>query len=122
MIALAFVLLCAAALLGLVLAVGHIRGRSAPRHPSAAVLHGALGAASLAFVFAALDRGLPRRGMGTAGFAPLSAALLLAALLLGLSFVWRTWRGRSLAGGLIGAHAGLAIAALVVLLALLALG
>jgi hypothetical protein len=123
MLTLAFYLLCLAALVGLGLAFGHLSGRAAERpHPAIAAVHGALGAASLAFVLAALARGLPQNGMGTAGFGRLSAVLLMPVLLLGLGFGWRSWHGRRLPGALLGAHAGLAIAALLVLLAVLVLG
>jgi hypothetical protein len=60
--------------------------------------------------------------MGTAGFGDVSAALLVFALLLGLVIGRAAWRGRRPAGALIGAHAGAAVAGLVVLLALIALG
>jgi hypothetical protein len=114
---LAFGLLCAAAALGGGLWLVYLQGRALP--PRIAALHGIIGAAGLALLTAALSRGLPSSGMGTAGFAPTAALLLAPALALGLSFALR--RGRP-NGALVGAHAGLAIAALVLLLSLVALG
>ncbi|MGC2524752.1 MAG: hypothetical protein WA417_19290, partial [Stellaceae bacterium] len=67
-------------------------------------------------------RGGGRPHMGTAGFRTTSAALLAAALLLGLVMARAAWRRRRPAGMLVGAHAGFAIAGLVLLLALLVLG
>ncbi len=59
---------------------------------------------------------------GPAGFGRISAALLALALVLGLGIAWASWRGQRPAGALVGAHAAVAIAGLVVLWALLALG
>jgi hypothetical protein len=113
---LAFGLLCAAAAIGGGLAVVYLRDRPTPQ--ALAALHGILGAASLALLLAAMRRGLPAHGMGTAGFGPTAAALLALALTLGFFFALRRRRP---AGALVGAHAGVAIAALVLLLTLVAL-
>jgi hypothetical protein len=123
---LAFVILCAAALIGLGLAVRYMRGPTArPARPtigSIPAVHGAVGAAGLAVLLAALGRPRPPAAMGTAGFAATSAALLGLALFLGFFIAATIWRGRRPAGALIGAHAGFAIAGLVVLLARIVLG
>jgi hypothetical protein len=123
---LAFAILCAAALIGLGLAVRYMRGATArPARPTIAsipAVHGAVGAAGLAVLLATLGRPRPPTAMGTAGFGATSAALLGLALLLGLFIAATIWRGRRPAGALIGAHAGFAIAGLVVLLALIVLG
>lgn len=120
---LAFCILCAAAALGLGLAFVHLRGPQGwTPHPAVAAVHGALGAAALVVLLAALARPRPQSAMGTAGFRTTSAALLAAALLLGLVMARAAWRRRRPAGMLVGAHAGFAIAGLVLLLALLVLG
>ena len=117
MLQLAFGLLCVAAASGGGLAIVYLRGRRLP--PWTAALHGFLGAASLGMLLRAWHRGLPSHGMGTTGFGQTASVLLALALALGLSFALR--RGRP-AGALVGSHAALAIAALVLLLALVALG
>lgn len=121
-IELALAILCIAALIGAALAVGYLR-RPAARIAGRALPtgHGALGAAGLAVLLVALGRGLPRSVMGIAGFGRTSAALLALALVLGLGIAWAAWRGRRPAGALVGAHAAVAIAGLVVLWALVAL-
>lgn len=122
-IELALAILCVAALIGAALALGYMR-RPAARtaHPALPACHGVVGAAGLAVLLAALGRGLPRRAMGTGGFGRISAALLALALVFGLGIAWASWRGQRPAGALVGAHAAVAIAGLVVLWALLALG
>ena len=123
---LAFVILCAAALIGLGLAMRYLRGltarRARPTIGSIPAVHGAVGAAGLAVLLAARARPRPPTEMGTAGFGATSAALLGLALVLGLFIAAAMWRGRRPAGVLVGAHAGFAIAGLVVLLALIVLG
>jgi hypothetical protein len=105
-----------------VLAIGHLAGASAWPMPAALPpLHGVFGAAGLAALILALRRGLPASSLGTAGFGPSAAALLGLALALGLVMIAPAWRRRRRPGALVGAHAGLAIAGLVVLLALVAL-
>jgi uncharacterized iron-regulated membrane protein len=59
--------------------------------------------------------------MGTARFGPLAALLLGLALALGLVLARAAWRRRQPAAILVASHAGLAIAGLVLLLALVAL-
>ncbi len=123
MIALAFVILCAGTLIGLGLALVYLRGPGArPPHRAVPALHGAVGAAGLVVLLAALSRPQPHSVMGTAGFGGASAALLVFALLLGLAIGRAAWRGRRPAGALVGAHAGVALASLVLLLALIVLG
>jgi hypothetical protein len=123
MIELAFGVLCAAALIGLGLALVYLQGRAAkPPHPAVAALHGVVGATSLVILLAALSRPQPHDVMGAAGFGGVSAALLVLALVLGLAIGTAAWRGRRPSGALVGAHAGFAVAALVMMLALIALG
>ena len=117
MLRFAFGLLCAAAVIGGGLAVVYLNRR--PRPPLIAALHGWLGAASLGLLLAVLRRGLPSGGMGTSGFGQTAAVLLGLTLALGLGF---SLARRRPAGALVGAHAGLAIAALVLVLTLVALG
>jgi len=123
MLALALALLCAAAAVGAGMAVRYLRGRAAK--PPAAVTraaHATLGASSLAALLLALSRGLPPTHMGTGGFAVTTAVLLGLALLFGLRLAILSWRRRRPSEGLVGTHAGFAVAALVLLLALVSLG
>jgi hypothetical protein len=124
MLVLAFVLLCAAAAIGGGLAVLYLRRPQAKPAPPAPVLatHAALGAASLAVLLVALGRGLPPTGIGAAGLGPTAAALLAMALAIGLLLAHASWRRRRPGEMLVGLHAGLAVAGLVVLLALIATG
>jgi hypothetical protein len=122
MLTLAFALLCGAALLGAALAIRYVAGTAALPLPAALPpLHGVLGTAGLAALILALRRGMPWSSLGTAGFGPSAAALLGLALTLGLVTIAAAWRRRRPPGVLVGAHAGLAIAGLVMLLTLLAL-
>jgi hypothetical protein len=119
----AFALLCAAAAIGCGLLVYFLRepgSRAPPRAIPA--LHGLIGTASLAVLLTAIQHHPPTpHGMGTQGFGRLAALLLALVFLLGLSFVGRSWRRQRPRGVLVGTHAGLAIAAFVVLLALIVL-
>lgn len=120
---LAFGILCVTALLGLALAISYLRGSSVrSRRAAVAALHGAAGAAGLAVLLAGLSAAPPQDAMGTAQFGKIGAALFAAALALGLAIAWAAWRQRRAPSALVGAHAGLAIAGLVVLMALVALG
>lgn len=122
MLTLAFALLCGAALFGAALAIRYLAGTGAKPPPAALPpVHGTLGAAGLAVLILALRRGLPESSLDTAGFGPIAAALLGSALALGLATAPAAWRQRRPAGTLVGAHAGLAIAGLVMLLTLVAL-
>jgi hypothetical protein len=122
MLTLALALLCIASLIGSGLAVLYIRETRANPPPAAlAIGHGALGAASLAVLVLALRRGLPPSDMGTAGFGPIAGGLLALAFGCGLLLAYAAWRQRRPAGALVGTHAGLAIAALALLLTLVAL-
>ncbi len=121
MLDLAFLILCAAALIGGALAIAHMRGPQAkPPHRAVPLVHGILGGASFGVLIAALRRGLPQTGMGTSGFGVIAAGLLGLALVLGLA-LGLAWRYRRPPGALVGAHASLAIAGFVVLLTLIAL-
>ena len=118
----AFVLLCAAALAGGVLATRFLRADSGGVPPRAlATGHAALGVAALGVLLLALRRGLPHTGMGTAGFAPIAAGLLALALAFGLVLAHAAWRRRRPAGVVVAIHAGLAVSGLALLLALVAL-
>lgn len=122
MLTLALSLLCGAALLGAALAIRYVAGAAALPLPAALPpLHGVLGVAGLAALILALRRGLPESNLGTAEFGRSAAALLGLALALGLVTIAAAWRRRRPAGALVGAHAGLAIAGLVMLLTLVAL-
>ncbi|HUC11006.1 MAG TPA: hypothetical protein VL985_11365 [Stellaceae bacterium] len=117
MLIFAFVVLCAAVLIGAPLALV-----PQPPHRALPVLHGAAGAASLGILVAAITHSSTRAAMGTAGFDRISAALLGGTLLLGLLIAARGWRGRRPNAALIGAHASVAVAGLTLLLAVIALG
>jgi len=122
MLTLAFALLCGAALVGAALAIGYLAAKSAvPISAALPAVHALLGTTGLAVLILALRGGLPRSDRGTAGFGPIAAGLLGLALALGVVLAQATWRRRRPAGPLVGAHAGLAIAGLVMLLALVAL-
>ncbi|HVB14968.1 MAG TPA: hypothetical protein VNF04_00385 [Stellaceae bacterium] len=122
MLDLAFGLLCGAALIGTGLAILYLKGASA-KPPAVFVLvaHAALGAASLVVLIAALGRGLPQTGMGTAGFGRVAGVLLTLALAAGLALAYAARQRRRPSELLVGTHAGFAIAGFVVLLTLLAL-
>ena len=123
MLDLAFAILCAAVLSGSALAILYARGAQPwLPHRAAPPIHGALGAAGLAALIAALLHGMPPSHMGTGGFAPLAAGLLAAAFCLGLALAFLSWRRGRSAGALVGTHASLAVAGFVLLLAFLALG
>ncbi len=122
MLALAFGLLCAASAIGAGLAILYIQGpRVKPAPAAVPIAHAALGAASLLVLSLTLRRGLPQTGMGTAGFGVMAGGLLVLVLALGLTLAYSAWRRRP-AAMLVGTHASLAIAALVLLLTLIALG
>jgi cytochrome c oxidase assembly factor CtaG len=117
MLTAAFILLLLAVLLGSLLAVLDMRsGAATPLWPLAA-LHGI--AALAGFVCLALALRGPVRGLdqGTASFGMISAWLLAAAALLGLSLLTARLRRRRLSGTLIGVHATLAVSGFVVLTA-----
>lgn len=121
MLDLAFLLLCAAVLVGLGLAVAYLRGPQAKPPPRALpFVHGTLGGASLAALIAALRQGLPPTGMGTSGFGMIGAGLLGLALAFGLALGLQGRYHRP-PGAVVGVHASLAIAGFVVLLTLFAL-
>ncbi|HEV2160928.1 MAG TPA: hypothetical protein VGR52_01650 [Stellaceae bacterium] len=125
MLQLAFAVLAAAALFGAGLAVRylHLRGPSAPRLPQALPLaHGSLGVAGLILLIAVLRRGLPSTDNGTVGFGLIAAGFFSLALVLGLLIAALAWRGRRPGGLVVGTHASVAIAGVVVLAALVALG
>jgi hypothetical protein len=116
-----FGLVAAAALLGTVLALLHLRpaGRTPPWPLGA--LHGAIGAGGLAALLLALQG--PARGVafGVGPFGTFSAALLSLALLAGLILLGTLWLGRR-AGFFIAVHATLAVAGFAILAAYTMLG
>lgn len=122
MLALAFALVCAAALVGSGLAIVYANGPT-DRTPRSAirVAHAMLGAGGLAVLLFALWRGPPPAGMGIAGFGVITGCLLALTLGVGLLLARASWRRRRPAAVLVGAHASLAVAGLVMLLALVAL-
>jgi hypothetical protein len=122
MLTLALVMLCAAALIGAILAVVYMRETETSLHWALPALHGLVGAASLAILLAAIPDLPKQTKMGTNGFAGASATLLACALVLGLSIAATVWRRRRPNGAVISVHAGFAIAGLALLLALVALG
>lgn len=116
-------ILAAAAAIGAVLAIPFLRGKEARRLPwLAALVHGGIGVTGLAVLSAALWQGLPASGMGTGGFGPAAACFLAVALVLGLAIALASWRRRRPAGTLVAIHAGVAIAGVVLLWALVSLG
>lgn len=122
MLQLAFAVLAVAALFGAGLAVLYLRGPSAPRLPQALRLaHGSLGVTGLILLIVVLRRGLPSTDNGTAGFGLIAAGFFGLALVLGLLIAVISWRGRRPGGLVVGAHASIAIAGVVVLAALVAL-
>ena len=112
MLELAIVVFALAALGGLVMAIGHFRGRTPPK-PALAALHGVAAAAGLLILLLAVIN------IGTGG-APTVALVLFGLAALG-GFVLLSFhlRGRPLPGGLVGAHGLLAVAAFLVLLSAL---
>jgi len=122
MLNLAFGLLCATAVIGTVLAILYARGPAAKSLPLIVpAAHGALGAASLIVLVLVLRRGLQQNGMGTAGFGVIAGGLLALALFVGMLLARAAWQRRRPHAMLVGAHASLAVAGLVMLLALVAL-
>jgi len=123
MLRVAFDVLIAAAAMGGGLAVLYLRGAGATTpHPALPLAHGALGAFGLALLVAVLRRGLPPAVDGTSGFGIIAAAFLGLTLALGLLIAFAQWRGRRPGGLLVATHASLAIAGVVVLATLVALG
>ncbi len=116
-----FGLVAAAALLGTVLALLHLRpaGRTPPWPLGA--LHGAIGAGGLAALLVALEG--PPRGVafGVGPFGTFSAALLALALLAGLLLLGALRLGRR-SGFVIAVHAALAVTGLAILAAYTLLG
>jgi hypothetical protein len=120
MLLLAFVVLSAVVVAGIVLALLHLRG--VRPHRVVGALHGLAGAAGLAVLLLAL-RGPPRGVLsGVESFGDVAAVVGVAALVAGLGIVVmarRSWGG---VGLVIGVHATLAVTGYVVLLAYVSLG
>lgn len=117
----AFGLVAAAVLLGILLALLHLRsaGRSPPWPIGA--LHGLIGASGLGALLIAL-RGPPRGvAFGVGPFGVFAAGLLVLALLAGLG-VATALRLRRRPGTLIAAHAMLAVTGFVILASYTLLG
>ena len=123
MLHIAFAVLAMAALVGAGLAVLYVRGPAAMRpHLAVPFVHGALGVVGLGLLIAVLRHVLPQADNGTGGFGAVAAALFALALAFGLLIARAGWRGRRPGGVVVASHASLAIAGLVVLLTLVALG
>lgn len=119
-----FGLVAAAALLGTVLALLHLRPAGpTPRRPPwpLGALHGAIGAGGLASLVVALQGPLRGVAFGVGPFGLFSAALLTLALLAGL-FLLGTLRLGRRSGFFIAVHAALAVTGLVILAAYTLLG
>ncbi|MGH7069275.1 MAG: hypothetical protein ACREFO_04595 [Acetobacteraceae bacterium] len=116
MLELSFAVLLLAVVLGVVLALLHLRpGRASPPWPFG-TLHGVIAATGFGLLLASL--GGPVRGLtnGTAQFGVFAAALFASALLAGLGLLALLRAGRR-PGFLIALHAGLAVTGFVVLAA-----
>ena len=120
-IALVFLLLTAT--LGGYLSIGYLRGTPPPAAGwMLGLVHGVVGAAGLLELVIGLDRHPPPASAGVAGFGVGAEALLGLAILLGLLVIMAAWRGKRLSGVVIGAHASVAITAIVLVSAIVALG
>lgn len=109
MLTLALVLFALAALGGLVMAIGHFRGRTPPR-PAIAAAHGVLAAAALVVLVLAV------MSIGAGGAPALALVLFLLAALGGFALLGFHLRGKPLPGALVGAHGLVAVVAFLVLL------
>lgn len=118
-----FVILLAAALIGIVLAALHLgAGRSVAIPWPAWMLHGTLGVAGFAALLLGL-RGPPRGvAMGVGGFGRVAAVLLALALLAGAPILFGRLRRRPISVLTLGLHATLAIGGVVVLSAYALMG
>lgn len=119
----AFVVLSTAILLGIVLAVLHLRseGAAVPPWPLAGI-HGLLAIGGFGCLLLAL-RGPPRGlGTGTASFGMIAAALVALAALAGGGMLVTHLLKRRLPGMLIGIHATFAVSGLVILATYIFLG
>ncbi len=118
MFSLALLLLTGTAMLGSAAAVLFLNGKAAAlRLRVVAPLHGLLGGAGLIVLLLAL-RGPPRgEGLGVAGFGQIAAVLLGMALLLGGTILLRRLLNRHLTDLIVGLHATIAIAGIVILAA-----
>jgi hypothetical protein len=127
MLNVAFGFVAVAASLGAYLALGFMRETRAAKAAAGQVpaalrglglIHGSLGGAGLLVLVAALRAGVVRPAVGFAGFGQVAAWLLGIALLLGLAILGMAQARRGRVSLLLAAHATLAIAGVVVLLAL----
>jgi hypothetical protein len=121
MLSAAFYLLSAAVVLGITLAMLHMRGGWRPPWVLGPV-HGLLGVAGLGALLLAL-RGPPRGQLtGVGPFGAIAAVLAGIAILAGLGVAVAVRRGRGTGGFVIAVHATLAITAYVVFAAYFSLG
>ena len=121
MLSTAFYLVSLAVVLGVVLALLHMRGGMRP-HWVAGVTHGGLGAGGLLALVLSL-RGPPRGALtGVGPFGTIAAVLGAMAIAAGLGVEAALRRNRALGGVAIAVHATLAITAYVILAAYVALG
>jgi hypothetical protein len=118
MLLLSFSLLLIGTLLGVALAVLHLRSEDATRPGWLfGALHGILGVIGLATLLLSLS-GPPRgEAMGVGAFGRIAAVLLTLAALAGLAMVIASRRRRRIPGLAIGIHAMIAISGVVVLAA-----
>ncbi len=119
MLMLSFGLVCAGAVLGIMLAVLHGVGRRPPLWSG--LVHASAGLGGLGVLLAAL--GGPPRGvaMGGAAFGPVAAAMLGGAALAGVLILSLRLRRARLSVLLIGLHATVALFGVVVLAAYLSM-
>lgn len=123
MLDMAFYVLAAAALIGAALAVHFARGPTVTRPPvTIPLVHGAVGIAGLALLIVIVRHGIPSTGTGTGDFGAIAAGFFCVALLLGILIAISGWRRGRPSGLLVATHASLAVAGLVLLLTLVALG
>lgn len=109
MLTIAIVLFAIAALGGLVMAIGHFRGRTPPK-PAIAAVHGVVAAAGLVVLLLAV------MNIGAGGAPALALVLFLLAALGGFALLGFHLRRKPLPGGLVGAHGLVAVVAFLVLL------
>jgi hypothetical protein len=121
MLSVALIIWSATVVLGIALALLHLRNSSA-RHWWIGTLHGVLGATGLGTLILAL-RG-PARGMqtGVASFGVVAAVLAAIALVVGLGIVSLGRRSGRGTGPMIAVHGTVAVTAYVLLAAYVSLG
>jgi hypothetical protein len=118
----ALLFLLTAAALGGYLSIGYLRGTPPPAAGwMLGLVHGVVGAAGLLELVIGLGGKRDLAAYGVAGFGIGAEGLLGIAILLGLLVIVAQWRGKRLSGVVIGAHASVAITAIVLVAAIVAL-